>query len=91
MKSREFIPLEGRPDHPYIEFGGQVTYRERGSPDRVVVSPRKGEACKLGLQASPSCHGVITCPGMVIVMVLLPCCGVAWRDAIVPIVTTLLA
>jgi hypothetical protein len=46
MKSRESIPLEGRPGRPYIEFGefgGQVIYRERGSPDRVVVSLREGE------------------------------------------------
>jgi hypothetical protein len=31
MKSREFVPLEGRVGRPYIEFGGQVTYGERFS------------------------------------------------------------
>ena len=30
MKSRESIPLEERPGRPYIEFGGQVTYRGEG-------------------------------------------------------------
>ena len=43
MKSRDSIPLEGRPGHPYIESRGQVTYREIGSPDRVVImSLREG-------------------------------------------------
>jgi hypothetical protein len=65
MKSRESLPLEGRPGHPYIEFGGQVTYRERGSPDRMVVSLREGEANKLGLQASLSCPSISAYPDMV--------------------------
>jgi hypothetical protein len=60
------------PGHPYIEFGGQVIYRERGSPDRVVMSLREGEASKLGLQASLSCPGISTGPGMVVVVVLPP-------------------
>ena len=67
MKSREFVPLEGRPGHPYIESGGQVTYRERGSLDRVVVS----------LQGRSSCPGVSARSGTVVVMVLLPCRGMA--------------
>ena len=31
MKSRESVPLVGRPSRPYIESGGQVTYKERFS------------------------------------------------------------
>jgi hypothetical protein len=31
MKSRESVPLDGRPGYPYIESEGQVTYRERFS------------------------------------------------------------
>jgi hypothetical protein len=84
-------PLEGRPSRPYIEFGGQVTYRENGSPDRVVVSLREGETSKLGLQASPYCPIIIARSGMVIIIVLLPRRNVAWHDAIVSVMTALLA
>ena len=31
MKSRESVPLVGRPSRPYIESGGQVTHKERFS------------------------------------------------------------
>jgi hypothetical protein len=45
-------PLGRELGHPYIKSGGQVTYRERGSPDRVVVSLREGKlvnlVCKKG-------------------------------------------
>ena len=86
-----FVPIEWWPGSRYILCGGLVTCGERGSPDRVVVSPREGEASKLGLQASTSCPSVSACFGMVIVVVLLPRRGVAWRDTIVPIMTALLA
>jgi hypothetical protein len=89
MKSRESVPLEGRPDHPYTESGGQVTYREGFSQPsgREPEAPWEEEAIKLGLQASPSCPDVSARSGMVIVMVLLPhhgMCGMmlqcrSWR------------
>jgi hypothetical protein len=63
MKSRESIPLDGRLGHPYIEFGGQVSYKERGFPDRVVVSLREGElvslACKEGRLVLVSTHVLV--------------------------------
>jgi hypothetical protein len=40
-------PLGRELGHPYIKSGGQVTYRERGYPDRVVVSLREGKLVKL--------------------------------------------
>jgi hypothetical protein len=93
MKSRESVPLEGRPDRPYTESGGQVTYREGFSQPsgRKPEAPREGEASKLGLRASPSCPGVSARSGMVIVMVLLPCHGMVWNDATVPVVAARLA
>jgi hypothetical protein len=91
MKSREFVPLDGRLGRPFIESGGHVTYGERGSSNRVVVSPRKGQASKLSLQASPSCPDVIAHPGMVFVVVLIQCRGVACHDATMPVMTALLA
>jgi len=30
-ESRESVPVVGRPSRPYIELGGQVTYKERFS------------------------------------------------------------
>ena len=63
----------------------------RGSPDRVVVSLREGETSKLGLQVRLSCPGVSAHPGMVIVVVLLPCHGMAWRDATVLVITAMFA
>ena len=56
MKSWESVPLGGSPGHPYVEFGGQVTYREIGSPDRVVVSLREG---KLAILACKESHLVL--------------------------------
>jgi hypothetical protein len=55
------------------------------------VSLREGETSKLGLQGRLSYLGVSPCPGMVVVMVLFPRRSMAWRGAIVPVVTTLLA
>jgi hypothetical protein len=57
-------PLEGSPSHPYIESGGQVTYREVGSPDPSSGEPGEGETSKLGWQSIMSCLGVIVHPGM---------------------------
>ena len=53
MEPQESVPLEGRPGRPYIESGARShTYREIGSPDRVIVSLREGKlvnlACKEG-------------------------------------------
>jgi hypothetical protein len=59
MKSRESIPLKGCPGYPY-RVRSQVTYREIGSPDRVVVSLREGKlailACKEGRLVLASAH-----------------------------------
>jgi hypothetical protein len=49
-----------------------MLHEERGVLLRVVMSPREGEASKLGLQASLSCLGVSARPGMVFVLVSLP-------------------
>ena len=90
MKSSEFIPLDGRPGRPYIESGGQVT-------DRVGFSrpsgrePEGGETSKLGLQGRSSFPSISTCSGVVVVIVLFPRCGMALRDATVPVVTALLS
>ena len=54
------------------------------------MSPREGETSKLGSQASLFCPGVNAHSGVVVVMVLLPRHGMAWRDATVPAVTALL-
>jgi hypothetical protein len=64
---------------------------EKGSPDRMVVSPREGEASILGLQASMSCPGVIARSGIGHHRGLSPPsrCGVA--DVAVPVVTALSA
>jgi hypothetical protein len=86
-----FIPLEWRPGSPYIESGGQVTCGERGSPDRVVVSLREGDISLLGLQASLSYPGIMARSGLVIIVILFACRGLAWRDATVPAVVALLA
>ena len=42
MKSREPVPLEGYPKLPLYRVRGQVTYREIGSPDLLVMSLREG-------------------------------------------------
>jgi hypothetical protein len=55
------------------------------------MSPREGEACKLGSQASLSYLGVSACLGMVFIGVSLPHRGMACHDATVPTMTTLLA
>ena len=91
MKSRESVPLNGSPGRPYIESEGSVTYRERGSPDRAVVSLREGKTSKLGLQGRSSCLGISARPGMVVVTVLCPRHGMAWYDATVLVVMALLA
>jgi hypothetical protein len=91
MKSREFVPLERRPGRPYIESGGQVTYRERGSPDQVVVSLSEGETSKLVLQRRPSYPSISARPGIVVIMVLFPRRSMAWCGATVPVVTALSA
>jgi hypothetical protein len=57
----------------------------------VVVSPKEGKTSKLGLQACLSCPGVSAHSGMVFIVVLLPCRGMAWHDATVPVMTVLLA
>jgi hypothetical protein len=90
MKSRESVPLEGRLGHPYYSPRARL-HTEKGSPDRVVMSPREREASKLGLQASMSGPVISACSGVVVIMVLLPHHGMAWRDATVPTMTVLLA
>jgi hypothetical protein len=53
-------PLEGRPGYPYIESSSQATYKERCSPDRVVMSLREEKlvnlACKEGHLIRASVH-----------------------------------
>ena len=90
MKSSEFVPLDGRPGRPCIESGGQVI-------DRVGFSrpsghePKGGETSKLGLQGRSSFPSISACSGVVVVIVLFPRRGMALRDSIVPVVTSLLA
>jgi hypothetical protein len=79
MELQEFIPLERSPGHPYIEFGGQVTYKDRA------------RGSKLGRQVCLSCPSINACPDMVIIVVLPPRHSVAWCDAIVPVMMALLA
>jgi hypothetical protein len=64
MGFREFVPLEGRPGRPYIEFGARLHVERWVLPTRVVDNPREGEASKLGWQAALSCPGAIVHSGM---------------------------
>jgi hypothetical protein len=65
MKSRESIPLEGSPDHPYIE-SGRPGYIQRDRFSRLSGrAPEGGKTSKLGLQGRSSCIGVSVRPGMV--------------------------
>jgi hypothetical protein len=90
MKSRESIPLEGSPDHPYIE-SGRPGYIQRDRFSRLSGrAPEGGKTSKLGLQGRSSCIGVSVRPGMVVVMVLCPHRSMAWHDATVLVMMTLL-
>jgi hypothetical protein len=90
MKSRESIPLEGSPSRPYIEFErpGYIQRDRFSSPSGRA--PEGGKTSKLGLQGRSSCLSISVRPGMVVVMVLYPHRSMAWHDATMPVVTTLL-
>ena len=60
-------------------------YKEEGSPDRGVMSLKKGPS-ELGLQVMPSCGARL---GVVVVMVLCPCPGKVCRGATMPAVAAL--
>jgi hypothetical protein len=51
--------------------------------------PKGGETSYLVSQGRLSCLGVSTRPGVVVVMVLCPRHNMVWRDATVPVMTTL--
>jgi hypothetical protein len=90
MNSRESVPLDGRPNRPYIESEGQVT--DGGGFSRPSGrDPEGSETSKHDLQGRPSCLCISVRPGMVIVMISCPHRGMVWRDATVSIASALLA
>jgi hypothetical protein len=88
MESWSFSPSEGRPGHPYIEFGGQVIVERWVLLTRVIESLWEGEASKLGWQSILSCLGIIARSGMIIVMVLFLTPWHVWHGATVLVMMT---
>jgi hypothetical protein len=85
-------PLGRVPWLPLYRVRGQVTYREIGSPDGVVVSMRERKlailACKEGYLVLASTY---VRPGVVVVIILCPRHSMVWRDVTVLVVMELLA
>jgi hypothetical protein len=88
MESWSFSPFDGRPGHPYIEFGGQVIVEGWVLLTCVIESLREGEASKLGCQSILSCLCIIARSGMIVVMVLFPMPWHAWHGATMLVMMT---